>query len=395
MVLKLDCAHFPGDKPCRYHKNTGIKCPKCPHYKPLKKKVYELNKNRKTSCAGGKKKRILIIKTGAAGDILRTTPLLHAMNAQFDKPEIIWIAERNSVELLRGNKYITRIIPWSKGIIKEIEGIRFDIIINPENIKQSAYIAESIYAGSKFGYGLKPEGYIYPFTPDAERWLEMSAFDDVKKANRKTYQDILFSMCGLRFNPEKHKIILPDIKREKSLPGFKNRKQQIRKMNGGIIGLHTGAGKRWALKKWDINGYAALAEKILRNSDLNIVLLGGRLEQARNSKIKGILANKGLKAINVNTQGSIKNFIDVINSCNLVVCGDTLALHIALGLGKKIVALFGPTSPREIEMYGCGVKIAPALDCACCYRGKCNEKPNCMDMISVDKVYNAVVKLIN
>ena len=73
----------------------------------------------------------------------------------------------------------------------------------------------------------------------------------------------------------------------------------------------------------------------------------------------------------------------------------TLTMHIALALKKKVVALFGPTSANEIYDYGRLVKIVPNLDCVCCYiKEKCNKKPNCMEMISVEEVLEKIESLL-
>ncbi|MEK6566078.1 MAG: hypothetical protein AABZ41_05160, partial [Bacteroidota bacterium] len=61
--LKTDCRHFRGDIPCKPHKQFGVHCideegKDCIHYDRVDKKI-------------------LIIKLGAVGDVIRTTPLLH------------------------------------------------------------------------------------------------------------------------------------------------------------------------------------------------------------------------------------------------------------------------------------------------------------------------------
>ena len=40
-----------------------------------------------------------------------------------------------------------------------------------------------------------------------------------------------------------------------------------------------------------------------------------------------------------------------------MICSDSFALHVALGLGKKTIALFFCTSPHEVEGYGILRKI--------------------------------------
>ena len=78
----------------------------------------------------------------------------------------------------------------------------------------------------------------------------------------------------------------------------------------------------------------------------------------------------------------------------MVVSGDTLSLHIAIALKKKVVALFGPTCAQEIELYGRGIKIVSSKGCTPCYKHKCSKEPICMDLISAKEVFNVIQKLI-
>src|SRR5512143_3100671 len=72
MELKPDCRHFLGHIPCRPHKKEGVHCGDCPHYDPA-------NFN------------ILIIKLGAIGDVIRTTPLLHRLKIEHPRAFITWL----------------------------------------------------------------------------------------------------------------------------------------------------------------------------------------------------------------------------------------------------------------------------------------------------------------
>jgi ADP-heptose:LPS heptosyltransferase len=68
-----------------------------------------------------------------------------------------------------------------------------------------------------------------------------------------------------------------------------------------------------------------------------------------------------------------------------------MALHIAVALAKPVVALFGPTSAAEIELYGQGEKIQPpGLDCLVCYLSRCDKSPYCQELIDPERVASAV-----
>jgi hypothetical protein len=56
------------------------------------------------------------------------------------------------------------------------------------------------------------------------------------------------------------------------------------------------------------------------------------------------------------------------------------------------VVLFGPTSAAEIEMYRLGEKVAPHMGCLACYKTACDFVPNCMDLITVEMVEQAVAR---
>ena len=87
---------------------------------------------------------------------------------------------------------------------------------------------------------------------------------------------------------------------------------------------------------------------------------------------------------------TVRHFAALIALCSVIVSGDTLAMHIALATKRRIVALFGPTSAAEIELYGLGEKLIPDIQCLVCYKEHCDFVPNCMDLISVDMVVAAV-----
>jgi heptosyltransferase-2 len=85
---------------------------------------------------------------------------------------------------------------------------------------------------------------------------------------------------------------------------------------------------------------------------------------------------------------SIYEYIDWINSCRLIVTADTLGLHICLALNKNVVALFGPTSHREIYFYNCGSYLLPQVPYKCipCFKPYCDKKRQCMEFITPEIV---------
>jgi ADP-heptose:LPS heptosyltransferase len=102
--------------------------------------------------------------------------------------------------------------------------------------------------------------------------------------------------------------------------------------------------------------------------------------------------NSGVPLVDGGCANPVRHFAALVAACTLVITGDTLAMHLALALGRRTVVLFGPTSAAEIELYGLGEKVLPPMDCLSCYKQTCNFVPNCMDLITTTVVEAAVVR---
>ena len=182
-MIKTDCIYFPLDRPCRFHKVKGVKCTSCKRYKPV--------------TARGEQTKILIIKIGAMGDVLRTTFLLKALRKKFHRPHITWVVAPQSAEMLTQNPYVRRVWDFDCGIFQKITSEAFDVCINLDLAPESLSLATLASASKKIGYWLGYDRKIISSGPYARKWLEMSAFDDLKKKNDKTYQYWMSKITGI------------------------------------------------------------------------------------------------------------------------------------------------------------------------------------------------------
>jgi len=369
-MLRNDCRYFGGDRPCKYHKEEGLKCDACQYYAP-------------------RNFRILIVKLDAIGDVLRTTSILPGLKTKYPDSYITWITNKVSKELFKANQYVDEVLEPGEGAVR-LHVEHYDQVINLDPSTSSAALASLSRADEKFGFGLDQKGSVFTFNDEASEWFEMGAFDDVKKANKSTYQEIIHKICNLSFSNDS-RIVLNLLPEERSFAAEFMRNNNIRH-GETVIGLNTGAGLRWKQKKWTFQGFVELIEMIDTNLDARILLYGGPHEKDRNKRLQELFADK---VIDTGHDNALREFFALLSICDVAVTGDTMALHALLGLGKKVVALFGPTSAEEIELYGRGSKIVPDLDCTCCYRRHCDRKPNCMQSIEAAVVYKEVEKLLN
>ena len=369
--LKIKCRYFKNDRPCIYHKQKGVTCSACSYFSSIDFKI-------------------LIIKLDAMGDVLRTTCILQGLKEKHPNSQITWLTKRESIPLLDNNKFIDVLWSIEDNIALMLQTEEFNLVINPDASPMSARLAATAKGREKLGFGYHQQGYVYPFNEEAAPWFAMGVNDFLKKANTKTYQRIILDIC--RLNPSRHELIYYLTQEEKEF-ALKFAKRYGLESTHRIIGLNTGAGGRWAQKKWTEEGYLSLIRLLLKSlPDVRILLYGGQEEKERNIYLKKNADTE--LVIDAGSNNTIRQFAALLSVSNVVVTGDTLAMHLAIALKKKLVVLFGPTSYNEIDLYDRGEKIYPNMDCLVCYKQDCDKSPTCMDAITPESVYQVINKLI-
>jgi ADP-heptose:LPS heptosyltransferase len=372
MILKADCKHFPGDRPCTFNKLEGLMCNDCPHYEVTA-----------TS--------ILIIKLDAVGDVLRTTSILHGLKAKYENSAITWVTRQAAVPLFDNNLLVDRVLAYeSTEAILYCSVEEYDLVINLDTARDSAVLATRVKAKEKLGYGLDARGHILPFNKEATEWLEMGAFDQNKKRNVRSYQDLMLDIC--RVKATEKNIVLPLSEQEREFAVEFSRRKLLKRTTP-CIGINTGASPRWQYKQWTLEGFKALISLVLQKTDWTVLLYGGPHELERNKKLLAIDANR---VVDTGSDNSLRQFFALVSLSDVFLTGDTLALHVATALGKKVVAYFGPTSAAEIDSYdGQIVKVQSDLDCLVCYKPRCDFEPNCMNSLTPERMFSALQSAVN
>ena len=367
-MLKTDCTFFKGDRPCIYNKNEGIMCNNCSHYMPISFKV-------------------LIIKLDAIGDVLRTTSILQPLKKKYPDCYIEWCTRQNASDLFKNNSLVDEVITIEDDALFRIKAESYDIVINLDTSKISSAIATSTTANEKIGFVLNEKGYVEATSSTSQQWLEMSAFDNVKRANTKSHQQIMYEI--LDFDLPVEQPIIQISENDKLKITSRDFARNIDRSKP-VIGLNVGIGTKWPSKGWPLKRWKELIEK-LSTSNYNLLLLGGPEEIETINQLK----KEYNFLIDTGCDNSLLEFAAIVDKCDLVITADTLALHISTALGKKIIALFGPTSANEIELYGKGIKLLAPDECKCYYRKYCSEKESCMERITSEMVIDAINLIMN
>jgi heptosyltransferase-2 len=367
-MLKTDCLFFPGHKPCSYHKEKGIKCDECDYYQPISFKI-------------------LIIKLDAIGDVLRTTSILPALKKRYPKSQITWCTRKVSGYIFINNPFVNETVFVEEDAFFRIASEKYDLVINLDTSKFSSAIATIANGSIKQGFTLNQKGFVEPTSTAADEWLLMSAFDDEKKKNKKTHQQIMYNILELAEKISRPVLYVTEEAHSKissKLTDWNFKKDLL------TIGLNIGVGTKWPSKGWPLQNWENLINHLQRD-ELNLLILGGHEEEEQLVNLK----KKYAFLIDTGSDNSLMEFAAIVDLCDVIVTADTLALHIATALEKEIVALFGPTSSNEIDLFGKGIKIAAKEKCRCYYNRFCSQDISCMEKITSTEVYTLLKSLIN
>ncbi|MBE3064898.1 MAG: glycosyltransferase family 9 protein [Spirochaetes bacterium] len=301
----------------------------------------------------------------------------------------MWVTRPESVDLLGHNPYVSRVLVLgSDASLRYLLTRRFDLIVNLDQGATSCELVALTKAKEIMGFVLGHDGAIRATDDPALAWLEMGLFDDLKRANRETYQSIVGAIVGAPSDSLKYVFNLADDERQ----GARARMRSLGFREGiATVGINPGAGGRWPLKQWRLDGYAELTSRLHHTYGprIQLVILGGPAERESLAALRSLT---DAPLIDTGCDNPVRAFAAMISLCDLIVLGDTLAMHLALALGRRVVVLFGPTSHTEIELYGLGEKVYPEMPCLSCYRQTCDIVPTCMQALGANEVFAAVAR---
>lgn len=331
---------------------------------------------------------ILIIKTGALGDVVRTSFIAQALKDKYlkENPQISWITDKKAKPLFINNPYVDQVI-----IREEINSIQkeWDIIINLEEDLENCKFVDSLKSKELIGFYLK-DNKIIP-SKSTKEWFNMSLLgekpqnDILKKQNKKTHRQLISEIVGIP-NWEKYEPFLRLTENQRNLASDFMRRYNLSRKEI-IIGINTGSADRWP-KQLSINKTAELIDSLSNKFNAKILLFGGPNELERN---KEIIAKSKSHVIDTGCGNDLIEFPALISVCNYFITTDSLGLHIALALKRKTVCLIGPTSHSEIDMYNLGEKVIADSDCICCYKSDCKS----MEKINNFKIVSLLETMIN
>jgi len=324
------------------------------------------------------KKKFLIIRFSSIGDIVLTSPVVRCLKNQFPEAEVHFLTKKRNADLLLANPYVDKIHLFCDSLsdtIRELQAENFDFIIDLHNNLRSLRVKLRLKAKSysfnklnirkllftRFKINAMPVGHI------VDRNLEtLHPFHVVNDGN------------GLdHFIPKEDEFSVSE------LP------ENFRNGYVALVLAGTYATKRMPAEKY---------RKLISETKFPFLLLGGKGEAAAAAEILGW--NTG-NVVDFTGKLRLNQSASLVKNAKLVISNDTGLMHIAAAYHKKILSIWGNTSP-QLGMYpymsGEGSEILEVKDLSCrpCSKLGYHECPKkhfrCMMEIPEDRMIDWVKK---
>jgi heptosyltransferase-2 len=161
-----------------------------------------------------------------------------------------------------------------------------------------------------------------------------------------------------------------------------------------LVGIHAGSGPRAPHKRWALERFVEIIQRLKHNLNPQVVLTGSKEEQQLVDRIIDLAGAEGVH--NMAGRLSINQTAALIRRCDLFLSNDTGPMHISAAVGTPTIGLFGPEAPCRYAPVGArNVYIHRPIECTPCvhiYAGRADEckDPICMKRISVVEVWAAI-----
>jgi heptosyltransferase-2 len=141
-------------------------------------------------------------------------------------------------------------------------------------------------------------------------------------------------------------------------------------------------------KRWPTAYFAELAKRFVARG-FSVWIVGSGKEQGIGEEIVRL---SGGACVNLCGATTLDEAIDVLASCVIVVSNDSGLMHVAAALGRRVVALYGSSTPSYTPPLSHSAAILwLGLSCSPCFRRECPLGHfNCMMQLTPDRVCSAI-----
>lgn len=281
-------------------------------------------------------KNILIINLKFLGDLIVTTAAIRAIKEKYSSSKITVLVRKQYKDVLAGNKNIDEIIFYDlsnkekRGLSKLKREIKFVCFLRSKRFDSvvsfqagDRYVLWSFLSGAKFRVGPIENNLAFLLTHKANVYENRNSFMDYYLEIAKTF--------GTEANSRQTDFVMNN-DYCKCVDDFFSEKNIIE--SDQIICIHPGAGE--SSRKWKLDNYPLLVNKIFEQTDYKIIFTIGPQELKHKTFFEPLINPRVL----IHYSENVHELARVISEADLLIGMDSGARHLAAALNIPSLSFF-------------------------------------------------------
>lgn len=344
--------------------------------------------------------RILVIRLGALGDVVRTLPAVCALRARHPGSHLTWLVEPASAAVVASSGCVdeTLVFPRSalvgaarqgeilafarqlRAFVRRLRARRFELVVDFHCLLKSGLLAWLSGAPQRLGHraGVAREGaHLF-----SNRYAALAS-SDVSRFERNA---ALIAALAPDLEVPSAPLLRPSSQASARLEA--RLREAGRGDARGFVLIHPGSSAGAPQKRYAADAWRAVADR-LTATGLDVFVAAGP-SPAERALVDAILSGAGPRLVEAPATETFDDLLALIARAGVFAAGDTGPLHAASLSGVPVVQLLGPTDPVHNEPAPASPwrRLHVPLPCSPCRRG-CVDA-SCMRAIAPARVAEAI-----
>lgn len=352
-------------------------------------------------------KKILIINPFGIGDVLFSTPLITNIKRAHPDSILHYLTNPRSADVLKYNSKVAKVLIYERDayqavyrrsvfaflkkgrtFLEEIKAEKYDAVLDLSLDRGMNVLTMVAGIPQRIGFNYKNRSIFLT------RKIPFAGYEG--KHVVEHYAGFLHEL-GIRVVDKNLELPIPqqDIQWAKAW-----RSQEALAFTKLLIAVFPGGGASWGksahFKRWPIEKYVKLVDKMIEKFDAHIILMGNSEERELCGQISRVSpTNTHIVAGDL----SLTQSAALLKQCRLAVLNDGGPLHVAVASNVTTVSIFGPVDERVYGPYPSGSHhvVKKGLACQPCYRrfrmADCSHV-SCLAQLEVEDVLRKVEKAL-
>lgn len=344
-------------------------------------------------------KRIVILKPSALGDIAHSLPVLSALRQLFPAAHLAWVVNRAYAPILEQHPDLDEIIQFDRAAMRKnfftgmwqfahflyhLRQQRFDLAIDLQGLFRTGAMTLATGAPTRIGLASAREGARYCYTH--------RIVDDIHTTHAvDRYWRVIESLVAARFH------LADSIRQDGILPPRSHEKTFHVPIDADARAwaleqlqsyprpwLAVGVGSRWLTKRWPPQHFASLVSRALAQFGGTVIFVGTPDEADLAAQAASLVAGRALQ---LTGKTSLPQLVALLSLADVMIANDTGPLHLAVALGRPVVAPFTCTSIARTGPYAQSDRaVSTTIWCRGSYLKTC-ARMECMQELTPEKLW--------